>query len=97
VSDADSTGTLVTLYGRPGCHLCDEAREALLALEPEPYGVELREVNIETDDRLLSAYLERIPVVEIDGETVSELRLDRPRVAAALARVRRPSADTLRQ
>ena len=68
--------TLVTLYARPGCHLCDEARDAIVALREEVARFELREVNIEQYDGLLARYLERIPVVEVDGETVSELDLD---------------------
>jgi Glutaredoxin-like domain (DUF836) len=66
----------VTLYGRPGCHLCDEARTSLLAMAAEPPGFRLRELNIEDDERLLLRFLERIPVVEIGGKVVSELRLD---------------------
>jgi glutaredoxin len=58
----------VILYGRPDCHLCGEARTLLREL-----GVEVREVDIETDDRLFKAYLERIPVVEVKGRIVSEL------------------------
>ena len=53
----------VTLYTRPGCHLCDEAREAILGLRGEVPPFELGEVNIERDDGLLARYLERIPVV----------------------------------
>jgi len=68
--------TVVTLYGRPGCHLCDEARDAIVALREEVSRFELREVNIERDDALLARYLERIPVVKVDGDTVSELQLD---------------------
>jgi glutaredoxin len=75
---------VVTLYGRPGCHLCDEAREALLGLTEELGGLELREVDIEGDERLLSAYLERIPVVALGGEVVSELRLDAHELRARL-------------
>ena len=79
---------VVTLYGRPGCHLCDEAREQLLALTARAR-FELREVDIESDDRLLAAYLERIPVVEVDGREVSELVLDRDAVRLALHTVDR--------
>jgi glutaredoxin len=68
--------TAVTLYGRPDCHLCDEARVAILGLRAEGLGFELREVNIEDDERLHATYLERIPVVEIAGEIVSELAVD---------------------
>ena len=66
----------MTLYGRPGCHLCDEAREAILALDGGRGEIDLREVDIESDDRLMRAFLERIPVVEVGGEVVSELAFD---------------------
>jgi len=56
----------VTLYGRDGCHLCDDAREAILALAAQLGEIELREIDIESDDRLLATYLERIPVVELE-------------------------------
>jgi Glutaredoxin-like domain (DUF836) len=72
-----SDPAVVTLYGRKGCHLCDEARESILALSRALGDLELREVDIEGDDALFAAYLERIPVVEVDGEVVSELELDR--------------------
>jgi glutaredoxin len=68
--------TEVVLYGRPGCHLCDEARAALLKIAAEPPGFELRELNIEDDERLLLRFCDRIPVVEIGGGIVSELHLD---------------------
>jgi glutaredoxin len=77
--------TILTLYGRPDCHLCDEARDAILALARAGDGVELREVNIEDDDTLFARYLERIPVVELEGEVLSELRLDRHELSRALA------------
>ena len=78
----------VTLYGRPGCHLCDEAREAILELAAEDEALDLREVDIDSDDRLLAAYLERIPVVELDGREVSELEFDRDAFERALHTVR---------
>jgi hypothetical protein len=78
----------VTLYGRDGCHLCDEAREAIVAIAAELGGLELDEVDIEADDRLLAAYLERIPVVELDGREVSELEFDRDAFLDALHTVR---------
>jgi glutaredoxin len=57
----------VTLYSRPGCHLCDDAREALARVHARaPFT--LQEVDIETDDALHARYLERIPVVALDGE-----------------------------
>ena len=67
----------LTLYGRPDCHLCDEALAAIDGLRGEVEPFELASVDIDSDDELLAAFLERIPVVEVDGEIVSELELDR--------------------
>ena len=76
VEIARSNRSVVTLYGRDGCHLCDEAREAILGLATELGGIELHELDIDADERLLAEYLERIPVVELDGREVSELDFD---------------------
>jgi hypothetical protein len=76
--------SVVTLFARPGCHLCDEARQAILELRRAGHGLDLREVDIETDEALLRTYLERIPVVVVDGEIVSELILDRDALLARL-------------
>jgi hypothetical protein len=74
----------VVVYSRPGCHLCEEALDAIVALRSEGYGFELREVDIESDELLLRRMLERIPVVEVDGELVSELLLDEAGLRARL-------------
>ncbi len=74
--------TAVTLFGRPDCHLCDEARAAIAELGGEE--IVLSEVDIDSDERLLKAYLERIPVVEVDGRIVSELVFDRDAFVRAL-------------
>lgn len=63
----------VTLYGRPECHLCDLAREMLERIQVSGTEFRLEVVDIEADDRLLSRYLERIPVVTCDGQVISEL------------------------
>jgi hypothetical protein len=80
--------TVVTLYTRPGCHLCDEAKGAILALRADLGPFELREVDIDSDDTLHARYLERIPVVEVDGAVVSELALEPDRLRASLDTVR---------
>jgi hypothetical protein len=67
---------LVRLYGRPDCHLCDEAREGLLELRSDGLDFRIEEIDIERDERLHARYLERIPVVEVEGEVISELFLD---------------------
>ena len=73
----------VTLYTRPGCHLCDDARAALQALRTR-HEFEIREVNIETDDALHAAYLERIPVICLDGEHVADYFVDESTLTARL-------------
>jgi glutaredoxin len=65
----------VVLYGREGCCLCDDARVVLNRVR-DRRGFELRECDIETDEALLRAYLERIPVVTIDGTEAFELVVD---------------------
>ena len=73
----------VTLYGRPGCHLCDDARAALLRVrETKPFHLE--EVDIESDDALLRRYLERIPVVALDGEELFDFFVDEEALARTI-------------
>ncbi len=74
----------VVVYSRPGCHLCEQAIEALVGLHGEGYRFELQEVDIESEELLLRRLLEKIPVVEIDGVVVSELVLDEAAVRARL-------------
>jgi hypothetical protein len=76
---------LVKLYARPDCHLCDEARTGLDSLRADGLVFELEEVDIDADDELLRRFLERIPVVELDGEIVSELWLDADGIRSRLA------------
>jgi glutaredoxin len=73
----------VTLYGRPGCHLCDDARAALERVRARrPF--QLREVDIESDDALLKRYLERIPVIALDGEELFDLFVDEEALARTI-------------
>jgi glutaredoxin len=74
----------VILYSRPGCHLCEVALEQLVALHGEGYRFELHEVDIESDEELLRSMLERIPVLELNGEIVAELVVDQTSVRARL-------------
>jgi hypothetical protein len=80
--------TVVTVYSRPGCHLCEDALDRIVALHGEDYRFELLEVDIEGDDLLLRRMLEKIPVVEVDGLVVSELSLDANALRARLDTVR---------
>jgi glutaredoxin len=73
----------VTLYGRPDCHLCDDARAALERVRAiHPF--RLVEVNIETDDALLKRYLERIPVVALDGVELYDYFVDEQALARTI-------------
>jgi glutaredoxin len=74
----------VVVYSRPGCHLCEEAIAQIVALHEQGYCFDLHEVDIESNDLLLRRYLERIPVVEVDGIEASELILDREALIARL-------------
>ncbi|MBU6337549.1 MAG: glutaredoxin family protein [Acidobacteria bacterium] len=65
---------VVTVYSREDCHLCDEALAALDLIDREGLVVEV--VDIESDDGLLARYLERIPVIALDGVELYEFRLD---------------------
>jgi glutaredoxin len=65
----------VTLYSRPGCHLCDDARDALLRIRRHtPFALEERDIT--ADDDLHRRYLERIPVVALDGEELFDFFVD---------------------
>jgi glutaredoxin len=77
----------LTVLGRPGCHLCEEAVAVVhrLLAEPGAGEVRLEEVDIESDDTLLAAYLERIPVVALDGEELYDFFVDEPDLRARLA------------
>ncbi len=73
----------VTLYGRPGCCLCDDAREVIERVRGRvPF--ELEERDIERDEALLRRYLERIPVVAIDGREAFELFVEESSLERAL-------------
>ena len=74
------------LYSRPGCCLCDEARQVLERIR-QRHPFVLRERDIEQDDALLRRYLERIPVVEIGGLEAFELYVDEPELERLLCRV----------
>jgi glutaredoxin len=76
----------ITLYSRPGCHLCDEAREALERVHART-GFEIREIDITSDDELHRRYLERIPVVALGGEELFDFFVDEAALEARLYRL----------
>ncbi|MGO9902543.1 MAG: glutaredoxin family protein [Solirubrobacteraceae bacterium] len=80
----------VVIYGRRGCCLCDDALEVLQRVRARtPFA--LRTLDIDADDALHAAYLERIPVVCIDGREAFELFVDEAEFELAVAD-RRPGA-----
>ena len=75
----------LVLYGRAGCHLCDDARKVL-----ERVATPFTEVNIESDDELHARLLERIPVVVLDGEELFEHFVDEATLRARLSGLASP-------
>jgi hypothetical protein len=65
----------LTIYSAPDCHLCAQALAQLRRLQPE-LGFDLDERDITSDDALHGAYLERIPVIAVDGEELFEYFVD---------------------
>lgn len=83
----------LTLIGKPGCHLCEDAElvvrrvmaEFLGAYSDQPsVQVSLSELNILEDEGLALRYSEEIPVLQIDGKTHAYWRVDPVRLRAAL-------------
>ena len=78
--------TVVTLYGKPGCCLCDDAKAEIAAVRADrPF--DLEEVDVSIDPALNRDYGERIPVVEVDGVEAFELRVERAELRDLLDRV----------
>ena len=76
----------ITLYGKPGCHLCEEARGVVEQARAErPF--ELVEVDVSLDPRLHARYGERIPVLELDGHELFEYVVDPDLLRKRLGRV----------
>ena len=76
----------LTLYGKPGCCLCDEAKAAIDEVGGE-FEFELEQVDVSLDPVLHGTHGERIPVIEIDGEEAFELGVDAPALRRRLGRV----------
>jgi glutaredoxin len=77
---------VLTLYGKPGCHLCDEAREVVRAASAGR-GIELVEVDITLDPVIERDFRERIPVLALDDEELFEFFVDRDALEERLDRV----------
>lgn len=79
------SGHRITLLGRPGCHLCDDARQVVARVAAD-LGVPWQEVDITTDPQLLAQWWEQVPVTLIDDVQHDYWRVDEARLRAALAR-----------
>jgi glutaredoxin len=79
--------TVVTLYGKPGCHLCDDAKAVIEGVRAGRE-FELKEVDITLDPGLFRAYGERIPVVAVDGVERFEFFVDPAELTRSLDRVK---------
>lgn len=73
----------VVLYARPGCHLCDAAREVIVS-ERAQRTFEFEEIDISLDEALEMEYGIRIPVVTIEGEERFEIEVDAEELAALI-------------
>ena len=76
----------MTLYGKPGCHLCDEARAVVERVRTE-HPFELHEVDVSLDPQLNREYGERIPVLALDGEELFEYVVEEAVLVQRLDRV----------
>ena len=84
MSGAPAAGAArVLLYGKPGCHLCDVARETVRAVCAE-LGESWEEIDISADADLLQRYGEEIPVTFVDGRQHDFWRVDAGRLRGAL-------------
>ena len=78
--------TTVVLYGKPGCHLCEDARAVVESVRGERE-FELEEVDISLDPVLFRRYGERIPVLMVGGEEAFEYVVDADALRKRLDRV----------
>jgi glutaredoxin len=81
----------LTLLTKPGCHLCDQAREvvdsavsAFMAQNKSNTQLEITELNILEDEALTNQYSEEIPVLQINGATHAYWKIDSERLITAL-------------
>ena len=79
--------TVVTIYGRTGCHLCEDALKVLQSLKDE-LNFEIKEILIDGNDELQSLYSEQIPVTHIDGVHHDYWRVDPERFKSSLEKHR---------
>jgi glutaredoxin len=77
---------ILTLYSKPGCHLCEDVRDLLDEVAGE-FGLAVTTVDITTDEALFAAYRYEIPVVTCEGREVARGRIAEAQLLAALRRL----------
>ena len=78
----------LTLIGKPACHLCDDARDAIRQVTeslPDASRIAIEERSILDEPELFDRYADEIPVVLIDGRQHTYWRVDKERLSAALS------------
>jgi len=78
------TSTVLTLIGKPGCHLCDDARAVVTSVLGSFDSVQLEEFSILDDTVLYEKYVEEIPVLLLNGKVHNIWRVDPDRLRTAL-------------
>lgn len=84
-AEENAEAKLLTLYSRPGCHLCDEMKQQIAPLVRR-YGAILREVNIDADPALRARYNEEVPVLFVGDRKVAKYYVDLEQLERQLAR-----------
>ena len=79
--------TVVTVYSRKTCHLCDIAIENLESVKAE-LNFEIKKIDIEGDNELINKYGEEVPVIHIDGIHHDIFRVDLERFRSSLEKHR---------
>ncbi|CAB4606755.1 unannotated protein [freshwater metagenome] len=79
--------TVVTIYSRKNCHLCDVALETLQSVESE-LNFEIEKIYIDNDSDLINKYGEEVPVIHIDGKHHDIFRVDLERFKSSLEKHR---------
>lgn len=83
MSERQKSKHTIVLYSKPGCHLCEDAKALLPALEKE-FEIALEEVNILDDPALFELYKYTIPVMIVDKHIKLEARIDMKKLRRAL-------------
>jgi len=84
-------GARITLLSRPGCHLCDDARE-VIRLVADDLGVSWQERDITLSEDDMREYWDKIPVTFVDGVQHDFWRVSEDRLRSALTTSRAPGA-----